>query len=130
MSNEILFCKKFKVPYENTTISPALSYRARVKLYDYKNILVNRLELTKSFTKTKHFAILKLVSLNLYAYSDTFDKLYKGLMKVEQAHIILKVKIEDDKIIVNINLPNKEYTIRDWGTFYPNNGITDETQET
>ena len=122
----ILFCKKFKAPYTTRTVRPNMSYSVRVKVYDYNSILVNKLELTKKYTKTKHFAILKLEGLNQYAYSDTFNTLYGRLTNKERSNLKISIRITCGNVVINIKLPNKEYGILDWGLFYPNNVITDE----
>lgn len=123
MNNVILFCKKFKIPYENRTIHPNRSYSARVRVYDYKNILVNNLELVDKLTKTKHFVILKLEHSNMYAFSDVFDRLYKSFTKKEKEEVKVSIQKDDDILIVNVKLLHKEYSIKDWGKFYPNNQI-------
>lgn len=123
MNSQILFCKKFKLLYTTRTISPSLTYRANIRLVQYKDILVNDLVLTTKFTKTRHFVILYFKELNQYAYSDIFDALYKRFTKQEREDIVIKASMEDKHIVINITLPNKEYMIMDWGTFYPNNNI-------
>ena len=118
MSSEVVFCKKFKLPLIRI-------YRG-VTVIDYPNIKTS-LKVVSDFKKTTCYAILKLSIKGsfIFVYSKSFDDLYRRLTKAEQTLLNSNNNLQVEReisnvdghyaIIVRIVLPNKEYTISDWG---------------